>query len=83
MIRSIISWLISGVFIKLPPIIIHYNYYILQRAPKSKIENIKTTEIKYIEKETKCEFISYKNENPNIMLNQFWNNYQLEKSSWR
>ena len=83
MIKSIISWLISGVFIKIPPISIQYNYYFFQRAPKSKIKYIENTKIKYIKKNIECEFISYKNENPNVILNQFWDNYQLERRSWR
>lgn len=100
-IKSIIFWLISGVYIKIPPITIHYNYIIIQRAPKTKtitIETIKEIPIekkveiekiveieKFVEVEKKndCKIISYRGENSSKLLNQFWNRYHIERSSWR
>ena len=100
-IKSVIFWLISGVYIKIPPISIHYNYIIIQRAPKSKtitIETIKEIPIekkvevekiveveKFVEVEKKndCKIISYRGENSSKLLNQFWNRYHIERSSWR
>lgn len=100
-IKSIIFWLISGVYIKIPPIYIHYNYIIIQRAPKSKtitIETIKEIPIEkkveiekivevekvvYVEKKNDCKIISYRGENSSKLLNQFWNRYHIERSSWR
>lgn len=100
-IKSIIFWLISGVYIKIPPITIHYNYIIIQRAPKSKtitIETIKEIPIEkkveiekivevekvvYVEKKNDCKIISYRGENSSKLLNQFWNRYHIERSSWR
>jgi hypothetical protein len=100
-IKSVIFWLISGVYIKIPPITIHYNYIIIQRAPKSKtitIETIKEIPIEkkveiekivevekivYVEKKNDCKIISYRGENSSKLLNQFWNRYHIERSSWR
>lgn len=100
-IKSVIFWLISGVYIKIPPITIHYNYIIIQRAPKTKtitIETIKEIPIekkveiekiveveKFVEVEKKndCKIISYRGENSSKLLNQFWNRYHIERSSWR
>ena len=100
-IKSIIFWLISGVYIKISPISIHYNYIIIQRAPKSKtitIETIKEIPIEkkveiekivevekvvYVEKKNDCKIISYRGENSSKLLNQFWNRYHIERSSWR
>ena len=100
-IKSIIFWLISGVYIKIPPITIHYNYIIIQRAPKTKtitIETIKEIPIEkkveiekiveiekkvYVEKKNDCKIISYRGENSSKLLNQFWNRYHIERSSWR
>lgn len=100
-IKSVIFWLISGVYIKIPPIVIHYNYIIIQRAPKSKtitIETIKEIPIEkkvevekiievekvvYVEKKNDCKIISYRGENSSKLLNQFWNRYHIERSSWR
>ena len=100
-IKSIIFWLISGVYIEIPPITIHYNYIIIQRAPKTKtitIETIKEIPIEkkveiekfvevekivYVEKKNDCKIISYRGENSSKLLNQFWNRYHIERSSWR
>lgn len=100
-IKSVIFWLISGVYIKIPPISIHYNYIIVQRAPKSKtitIETIKEIPIEkkvevekivevekvvYVEKKNNGQIISYRGENSSKLLNQFWNRYHIERSSWR
>lgn len=94
-IKSVIFWLISGVYIKIPPITIHYNYIIIQRAPKTKtitIETIKEIPIEkkveiekivYVEKKNDCKIISYRGENSSKLLNQFWNRYHIERSSWR
>lgn len=100
-IKSIIFWLIFGVYIKIPPITIHYNYIIIQRAPKTKtitIETIKEIPIEkkveiekivevekivYVEKKNDCKIISYRGENSSKLLNQFWNRYHIERSSWR
>lgn len=100
-IKSVIFWLISGVYIEIPPITIHYNYIIIQRAPKTKtitIETIKEIPIekkveiekiveveKFVEVEKKndCKIISYRGENSSKLLNQFWNRYHIERSSWR
>lgn len=100
-IKAVIFWLISGVYIKIPPITIHYNYIIIQRAPKSKtitIETIKEIPIEkkvevekivevekvvYVEKKNDCKIISYRGENSSKLLNQFWNRYHIERSSWR
>lgn len=106
-IKSVIFWLISGVYIEIPPISIHYNYIIIQRAPKSKtitIETIKEIPIEkkveiekivevekfvevekivYVEKKNDCKIISYRGENSSKLLNQFWNRYHIERSSWR
>lgn len=56
-IKSIIFWLISGVYIKIPPITIHYNYIIIQRAPKTKTITIETIKEIPIEKKVEIEKI--------------------------
>ena len=33
-IKSVLLWLISGLYIKIQPIVIHYNYFIIQKSPK-------------------------------------------------
>ena len=56
-IKFVISWLISGVYIKIPPISIHYNYIVIQRAPKSKTITIETIKEIPIEKKVEVEKI--------------------------
>lgn len=90
MIKSVLLWLISGLYIKIPPIVIHYNYFILQNLPKSSqthskiiIKEVPVNCEKIIEKRSETTFISYRRENCSMMLNQFWNRYHVERSSWR
>lgn len=91
-IKSAIFLLISGVYIKIPSISIHYNYIIIQHTPKLKttiikeipIENkVEIEKIVYIEKKNNGQIISYRGENSSKLLNQFWNRYHIERSSWR
>ena len=90
MIKSVLLWLISGLYIKIPPIVIRYNYFILQNSPKSSqthskiiIKEVPVNCEKIIEKRSETTFISYRRENCSMMLNQFWNRYHVERSSWR
>lgn len=87
-IKSVLLWLISGLYIKIPPIVIHYNYFIIQKSPKlpqthSKIiiKEVPVNCEKILEKKSETTLISYRRENCSIILNQFWNRYHAERSS--
>lgn len=74
MIKSVLLWLISGLYIKIPPIVIHTNYIVIQRAPKRK-----ETQQEIIVEKNDTQIISYYNEDPEKILNFFWRKYVVLK----
>lgn len=73
-IKSSIAWVISGIYIKIPPIVIHTNYIVIQRAPKRK-----ETQQEIIVGKNDTQIISYYNEDPEKILNFFWRKYVVLK----